>query len=241
MTYGGVRFYLGADLIVPVADRVINSNSNYSPAPMLGTLPGPTARSATCQFGRPYTHIQTLNSPPHLNSSYAAIVEMSMDALRVGTRVDILWDLTKGRRKMNVWWGASIISIRSRGAKSRSATVQYEAQHGYETTASNVCFKTERDLVTIELGGKREGHLWRCVDTTSSQMDGTPSISILPSTVRQPCASHNSDLGSSPEGRELGQYGSLALRVGELEWLFQRRVPHNAGSFVARETDSERR
>jgi hypothetical protein len=148
--------------------------------------------------------------------------------------------VTKGRSKTSVWWGAAIISIGKRGAKSRSATVQYKARHGYEATASNVCFKTERELVTIESGGKRERHLWRCVDTTSSQIGGTPSVSILQSTVRQLSASHNSDVGSSPERCELGQYRSLALRVGELEWLFQRRAPHNAGSFCARETDSER-
>jgi hypothetical protein len=116
MTRSGVRCYLEANLTVPIADRAIKIQiQTYSPAPVLGTLPGPTARSATCRFGRLYTHIQALNSPPHLNSSYAARVEMSMDALRVGTRVDILWDVTKGRRKTRVWWGAAIIIIGSHG------------------------------------------------------------------------------------------------------------------------------
>jgi hypothetical protein len=37
-----------------------------------------------------YTHIQTPSSPRRLNSSYRARVEMKMEALRVGTREDIL-------------------------------------------------------------------------------------------------------------------------------------------------------
>jgi hypothetical protein len=82
--------------------------------------------------------------------------------------------------------------------------------------------------------------MWRCVDTTSSQTGRTPSILKIPSTPMPPIDSHNSDLGSSPEGRELGQYRSLALRVGELEWLFQHRVLHNAGSLCSCETNSER-
>jgi hypothetical protein len=126
-----------------------------------------------------YTYKQRSNSRPYLSSSRTVArprVELKIEALRAGTLVAIPWDVTKGRRKTSVWWSAVIISIASRSAKSRSATVQYEAQHEYKNTASKVCFNTGREFVTIESGGKLLQHLWRCVDTSSSQMGGASSI-----------------------------------------------------------------
>jgi hypothetical protein len=38
------------------------------------------------------------------------------------------------------------MSIASRAARGRSATVQYDAQHGYKTTVCKVCFRTGREL-----------------------------------------------------------------------------------------------
>jgi hypothetical protein len=48
-------------------------------------------------------------------------------------------------------------------------------------------------------------------------MGGTPSILIHPTAVKQPIASHTSELGSSHEWYELGLYRSLEFHVGELE------------------------
>jgi hypothetical protein len=120
-----------------------------------------------------------------------------MEALRVGTRVAILWDVTKGRRKTSVWWSATITRIAVRAARGRSATVQYDAQHGYKTTVSKVCFRTGREFVNIESGGKMLRHLWRCVGTASSQVGGASSISTPPFTARQLIASKTTDLGPS--------------------------------------------
>lgn len=160
---------------------------------------------------------------------------MKIEALCVGTRVEVLWDITKRRRKSSVWWGAAIISIESSGLKSRSATVQYEARHGYEATVTTVCFRTERELVSIESKGKRVQHLWRCLD-----MGGACSIPVQPSAAGQPIASEHSRLESRQAGGEQGQYESLVLRVGELERLFQERVPINPGYSRSNETESER-
>jgi hypothetical protein len=90
---------------------------------------------------------------------------------------------------------ASIIGIGSRGAKSPSATVQFESQHRYKTTDSKVA---GMELVNFESGGKRLRHLWRSVDTSSAQMGGASSVSM------PAICSHSSDLGSRHEAREPG-------------------------------------
>jgi hypothetical protein len=140
-----------------------------------------------------------------------------MEALRVGTRVSILWDVTKGRSKTSVWWSAAIISIASRAARGRSATVQYDAQNGYKTTVCKVCFRKGRELVSIESGGKMLGHHWRFEGTASSQVGGACSFSTPPCTERQRIASQTTDLGPIQELSEPGSYRSLAFCLGELE------------------------
>jgi hypothetical protein len=146
----------------------------------------------------------------------------------------------QGRRKTSVWWSAAVNIIASRDARSRSATVQNDAQHGLRTTVCKVSFRTGRDLVSIEAGGKRLRHLWRCVGTASSRVGGAPSISTPPSTARQRIASQTTDLGSSHEGCEPGSYGILAFRVRELDRVLQERLSLNVRSFISRENESGR-
>jgi hypothetical protein len=83
-------------------------------------------------------------------------------------------------------------------------------------------------------------HLWRCVDTASSQMGGASSISMLPSTATQIVTSYTTDLGSRHEGCEPRACRSLALRVRELERVLQERVSLNVRSFISPEAESER-
>jgi hypothetical protein len=101
----------------------------------------PIARSLRHEVSNwhwPRTHLQRHNySPPYESLTNGRMI---VEALRVGTRVEILWDVTKGIRQTNVWWSAANTSIPSRGAISRSATVQYEALKLYKTTYSKVLF-----------------------------------------------------------------------------------------------------
>jgi hypothetical protein len=116
-----------------------------------------------------------------------------MEALRVFTRVAILWDVTNDRMKTSVWWSAPIISIARSAARSLSATVQYDSQHRYKITVSKVCFRTGRELVSIESGGEKLQHHWRCVGTASSQVGSASSISTPRYTARQRIASKTAD------------------------------------------------
>jgi hypothetical protein len=118
--------------------------------------------------------------------------------------------------------------------------VQYDAQHGYKNSDSKVCPRTGRKMSSIESGGQRLRHLWRCVCTASSQGGEAPSISTPPSTARQQIASQTTDMGSNHEICEPGSCKSLALRVGELGRLLQERVSLSARSFISHEVESER-
>jgi hypothetical protein len=141
----------------------------------------------------------------------------------------------QGKKENKVWWSAAIISIASHAARGRSATVQYDAQHGYKTTVCKVCFRTGRELVSIESGGTMLRHLWRCVGTASSQVGGAGSISTPPCTARQRIASQTTDLGQIHEFGEPGSYRSLAFRVKELERVLQDRVsPQRSISYFSR-------
>jgi hypothetical protein len=118
--------------------------------------------------------------------------------------------------------------------------VQYDAQHGYKTTVSKVCFWTGRELVSIESGGKMLRPLWRCVGTASSQMGGASSISTPPFTARQRIASQTTDLGPIHELCEPGSYRNLAFRVKELERVLQERVSLSTRFLISREVESGR-
>jgi hypothetical protein len=93
---------------------------------------------------------------------------MSVNALYTGGRVEVLWDITEGTRKKRVWWTASIATIGRPGGDGRLAKLDYEAQHGYASTSSCVCFRNMRDLETIYRGGRKERHLWHHLDPVSS-------------------------------------------------------------------------
>jgi hypothetical protein len=80
----------------------------------------------------PYPESKLSASPQQLLNGSSTKSRIDNGALSVGTRVAILWDVTKGGRKTSVWWSAAIISIASRAARGRSETVQYDAQHGYK-------------------------------------------------------------------------------------------------------------
>ena len=62
-----------------------------------------------------------------------------------------------------MWWGASVRSVDRPSASSarRSATLRYDALHGFNEADYNVVFLTDSLLESVESGKKRVRHMWR--------------------------------------------------------------------------------
>jgi hypothetical protein len=156
------------------------------------------------------------------------------DALCVGDRIEVLRDITEEKRKMNVWWMAAIATIEKPGGDGRLAKVVYEAQHGYWCTSSSVCFRNIGDLETIYFWGRNERHLWRHVESVSS--DSSES-----SILRARGTSAN---GEDPEFRHVRRepaiYEQLVSRVHELEHQVQELLSRRVGSLTSAELQAAR-
>jgi hypothetical protein len=161
-------------------------------------------------------------------------IDMSIDALHAGDRIEVLWDITEGKRKTSVWWTAAIATIGRPGGDGRIAKVAYDAQHGYSCTSSSVCFRNVRDLETIYRGGRKERHLWRRVESVSSDS----SESSIP-RVRG-TSTNGEDIGSHHVGREPARYEQLASRVHGLEHQVQELLSHRVGSLTSAELQAAR-
>lgn len=87
---------------------------------------------------------------------------LAMDIQR-GRRLEILWHVKSAPGKRSVWWGASVRSVDRPSASSacRSATVRYDALHGFNEADYNVVFLTDSLLESVESGKKRVRHMWR--------------------------------------------------------------------------------
>jgi hypothetical protein len=85
-----------------------------------------------------------------------------MDIQR-GRRLEVLWHVENAPGKQSVWWGASVRSNDRPSASSahRSATVRYDALHGFNEADYNVVFLTDSLLESVESGKKRVCHMWR--------------------------------------------------------------------------------
>jgi hypothetical protein len=62
-----------------------------------------------------------------------------------------------------VWWVGSVRSVYRPSASSarRSATLRYDALHGFDEVDYNVVFLIDSLLESVESGKKRVRHMWR--------------------------------------------------------------------------------
>jgi hypothetical protein len=93
-----------------------------------------------------------------------------MDIQR-GRRLEVLWQVESAPGKQSVWWGASVRSVDTPSASSarRSATLRYDALHGFKEADYNVLFLTDSLLESVESGKKRVRHMWRWAGVNDSE------------------------------------------------------------------------
>jgi hypothetical protein len=80
-----------------------------------------------------------------------------------GRRLEALWIFESAPGEQSVWWGASVrnVDMPSVPSARRSATLGYDALHGFKEADYNVLFLTDSLLESVESGKKRVRHMWR--------------------------------------------------------------------------------
>jgi hypothetical protein len=91
--------------------------------------------------------------------------------IQQGRRLEVLWHIESNPGKQSVWWGASIRNVERTSASSaqRSATLRYDALHGFNEADCNVVFLTSSLLESVESGKKRVRHIWRWAGAHESE------------------------------------------------------------------------
>ena len=108
--------------------------------------------------------------PLYLSLYRSLIPAREMDIQR-GRRLEVLWQVESAPGKQSVWWGASVRSVDTPSASSarRSATLRYDALHGFKEADYNVLFLTDSLLDSVETGTNRERHMWRWAGVNDSE------------------------------------------------------------------------
>lgn len=142
--------------------------------------------------------------------------------LQHGQRLEVLWELGTGSRKRKVWWGAYVGEVDSRTSAFTplSATVLYDAMHGYSATESKVKFVSDSVLEAVGAEKKKVTHIWRRAGLQGSAPKETNLSASTVGTVEpeQPgTVSNVEEIECAPSKLYIGDYSELHRRVRTLE------------------------
>jgi len=141
--------------------------------------------------------------------------------IQSGRRLEVLWEIGSAPRRNNVWWGSVVCTAEvPRLSAPVSATIRYDALHGFEEADSKVTFVSKDLLEQVEEGKKPARHPWRwaTTDDGGSLGEGTISGSVggACSTEKGGAVTTIYDTGnvcSDPKGGSTSDLPRLVLRL----------------------------
>lgn len=142
--------------------------------------------------------------------------------LVTGRRLEVLWELGESAKKTKVWWGAIVIKTSrcTLTSSTQSATIRYDAMHGYDAIDSKVIFINSSVLEESESRTKHVRHLWRWIETTGSESggDGISISTAQPADVVNPGDARTAvNIERTGAGVYSGLYSAILQRVETLE------------------------
>ena len=150
---------------------------------------------------------------------------LSSMEIKLGRRLEVLWEIGSAPKKTSVWWGAIVCSVAMPSASSApvSATIRYDALHGYEESDSKVSFITESLLEPVEEGKRHARHPWRWAVAHHLDEGSSAEGTLRGSGIETPRVQRGGDVSRVQDVDYLGSdpnrshYSDLSGRVYALE------------------------